>query len=65
MCISLKSAAIQFPYGNDIVASSLLGMASVNEVDENIEDYNKKIPIEFWNEIKSQGLIDKKSPLKF
>ena len=63
--ISLKSAAIQFPYGNDIVATSILGMASVNEVDENVKDYNKKIPIEFWNEIKSQGLIDKRSPLGF
>jgi D-threo-aldose 1-dehydrogenase len=63
--ISIKNAALKFPYGNKIIATSILGMRSINEVDENVENYNKNISSDFWNEIKSQGLIDQRSPLDF
>ena len=63
--ISLKRAAIQFPYGNNIVATSILGMTSVLQVEENIEDYGNVIPLEFWQRIKQENLIDKRTPLNF
>ena len=41
--ISLKKAAIQFPYFNTIVSSVILGMNSKLQVEENYKDYNEKI----------------------
>ena len=56
--ISLKKAAIQFPYLNEIVASSILGMNSKNQVIENFDDYNDKISFSFWKYLKQHNLID-------
>ena len=61
---SLKRAAIQFPYANDVVATAILGMGSSKEVEENISDYEKKIPLEFWKQIKDDNLIDQRSPIE-
>jgi len=61
---SLKRAAIQFPYANDVVATAILGMGSSKEVEENISDYEKKIPLEFWKKIKDDNLIDQRSPIE-
>tara|TARA_Y100001970_G_C13691864_1_gene582812 strand:- start:109 stop:624 length:516 start_codon:yes stop_codon:yes gene_type:complete len=63
--VSLKRAAIQFPYANDVVASEVLGMSKVSEVEENFFDYQNRIPNEFWNELKELDLIDKRAPIKF
>ena len=61
--INLKKAAIQFPYFNKIVSSVILGMNSKEQVDENFLDYKEKIPLDFWQYIKQNDLIDKRSPL--
>ena len=61
--ISLKRAAIQFPYLNDVVATSILGMSSRKHVEDNIKDYEEKISHEFWEKIKKDNLIDQRAPL--
>ena len=61
---TLKKAAIQFPYFNDIVSSCVLGMNTPQQVNENITDYNNKLSDEFWKFLYDNELIDKKSKLK-
>ena len=56
--ISLKHAAIQFPYNNEIVSSCLLGMTSKGQVEENFNLYDNKIKKEFWNYLKDNSLIN-------
>ena len=56
--ISLKKAAIQFPYAKEIVASVILGMNSSSQVEENFQDYSNKISIEFWQKLIEKNLID-------
>ena len=61
--LPLKQAAIQFPYKNKIVSSCLLGMTSQNQVEENINLYNKKIDNKFWEYLKENELISSKTPI--
>ena len=61
--ISLKKAAIQFPYANEIVSTVILGMASKLEVEENYADYVAKITPNFWKKLKAKNLIDPKAPI--
>ena len=60
---SLRNAAIQFPYANSIVASCILGMSSDSQVDENVDDFQKKLPSDFWIYLKDNDLIDKRAPI--
>ena len=64
MIFLFKRATIQFPYANDVVATAILGMGSSKEVEENISDYEQKIPLEFWKQIKDDNLIDQRSPIE-
>ena len=61
--ISLKHAAIQFPYSNEIVSSCLLGMTSKGHVEENFNLYDNKIKKEFWNYLKENALVNSKFPI--
>ena len=60
---SLRKAAIQFPYSNPLVASCVLGMSSALQVDENVNDFENKLPSSFWTYLKNNQLIDNRSPL--
>ena len=61
---TLKKAAIQFPYFNNIVSSCVLGMNTARQVNENISDYNNKLSDEFWKFLYDNELIDKRSKIK-
>ena len=61
---TLKKAAIQFPYFNNIVSSCVLGMNSQQQVNENISDYKNKLSDEFWKFLFDNELIDKRSKIK-
>lgn len=58
--ISLKAAALQFPRLFDATASTLLGSAKPGRVHETIELWRMPIPVEFWQKLLEQGLIDPK-----
>jgi D-threo-aldose 1-dehydrogenase len=62
--VSLKKAAIQFPYFNEVVSSVILGMNSTLQVEENYKDYNEKIDSNFWINLKEKNLIDERSPIE-
>ena len=62
--ISLKKAAIQFPYFNEVVSSAILGMNSTQQVEENFKDYNEKISSNFWQYLREKDLIDARSPIE-
>ena len=62
--ISLKKAAIQFPYFNEVVSSAILGMNSKQQVEENFKDYNEKISFNFWQYLREKDLIDARSPIE-
>ena len=62
--LSLKKAAIQFPFFNEVVSSVILGMNSKYQVEENLKDYNDKIPSNFWEFLRENDFIDARSPIK-
>ena len=61
--ISLKNAAIQFPYANSVVSTCILGMNSPSQVDENVTNYKNKISHEFWSYLIENDLIDSQTPI--
>ena len=62
--ITLKKAAIQFPYFNEVISSAILGMTSKEQVEENFRNYNEKIPSILWQFLKEKNLIDVRSPIE-
>lgn len=55
--VPLTAAALQFALGHPNVACVLPGMASRGEVEANLAHITRRIPVEFWNDLKSQGLL--------
>lgn len=55
--IPLAAAALQFPMHHPAITSVVTGMRSSSEVSRNIDNLSKKIPLEFWYELKQQGLL--------
>lgn len=55
--VSLKSAAIQFPYGHPAVTSVLLGVASVAELEEDVRSASTPVPVALWDELRHEGLL--------
>lgn len=61
--VSLPQAALHFPLGHPSVISVIPGGQLASEVIRNVETFAKPVPIEFWQALKSQGLIDQNAPL--
>lgn len=61
--ISLRHAAIQFPFPNKIVSSCILGMTNPSQVEENIKFYTEEIDNDFWSYLIEENLLDKRSIL--
>ena len=61
--ISIKAAALQFPFNHPSVASTIPGARTAEEMSENIELFNTSIPKTFWEELKTEGLIDENTPI--
>ncbi|AHB47843.1 L-fucose dehydrogenase [Hyphomicrobium nitrativorans NL23] len=56
--IDLRTAALQFSAAPDVAVALVVGASSDQQI---LEDYNSmqaKIPAEFWEELKSSGLIE-------
>ena len=49
--------------GNTDIEISELGMSSDSQVDENVDDFQKKLPSDFWIYLKDNDLIDKRAPI--
>ena len=61
--IPLAAAALQFPLGHDIVTSVIPGPRSKAELDQIIGWFETAIPGEFWDTLKSRGLIHEAAPM--
>lgn len=61
--VPLAAAALQFPLGHDIVTSVIPGPRDKGEFQQILDWFNHQIPGEFWQHLKSNGLIDEGSPL--
>ena len=61
--VPLPAAAIQFAAAHPAVASVVLGMASPEEVAEDVRLWEWVIPKGFWEELKAEKLIDEKAPV--
>lgn len=55
--VSLKAAALQFPLHHPLVASVLIGSRSRAELEENLALSQDAIPLDFWRELKREGLM--------
>ena len=61
--VSLRSAALQFPFGHPTVVSVIPGARSVAEVATNSDLFRQEIPTDFWEELRDLSLIDPDAPL--
>jgi D-threo-aldose 1-dehydrogenase len=60
--VPLAAAALQFALGHPIVASVATGMVSAEEVETNLRHMARRIPEEFWLELRREGLINADTP---
>ena len=61
--VSLKAAAAQFVKANEAIVSIVLGAESVEQIRENAAVFDEIIPVEFWQDLQRQALIDPRAPL--
>lgn len=60
--VPLKAAALQFPLAHPAVASVIPGARSAAEVEENFRLMSLAIPGDFWQELRSGGLLPEEAP---
>lgn len=61
--VPLRAAALQFPLAHPAVATVLLGVRSLAQLDENLGLLELPIPGELWQELKSEGLLPAEAPV--
>ena len=60
--ISIRAAALQFPLAHPAVASVLLGVRNLEQLQSNLQDYKTPIPADFWKALQHRGLIAEDFP---
>jgi D-threo-aldose 1-dehydrogenase len=60
--VSLKAAAVQFPFAHPAVASLVAGVRSIDHLDEYPELMRLPIPADLWPELKSEALLAADAP---
>jgi D-threo-aldose 1-dehydrogenase len=61
--VSLQAAALQFPMAHPAAVSIIPGAAKPEELTANIASIDDSIPAQFWDDLKSQGLIVADAPV--
>jgi D-threo-aldose 1-dehydrogenase len=61
--VSLKAAALQFPFGHPAVTSVLIGARSRQELEENLALVEAPIPAALWDELCERSLLDPSVPV--
>ncbi len=61
--VSLQAAALQFPLAHPAVSALIVGALSPDEVAANLAAVQAPIPLEFWHELRSAGIIAEAAPL--
>lgn len=60
--VTLRAAAIRFPFGHPAVASVLIGCRTVQELNENVIACEEAIPEDLWSELKAENLLPAEVP---
>jgi D-threo-aldose 1-dehydrogenase len=60
--VALASAALQFPLHHPAVASVIPGARSAAEVASGIAALETEIPVDFWRDLKEEGLLSPEAP---
>ena len=61
--VPLPAAALQFLLAHPAVASHVPGTRDVAQMEQNIALVSHPIPVEFWQELKRQGLLRQDAPV--
>ncbi|MDR5589953.1 aldo/keto reductase [Christiangramia sp. SM2212] len=59
--VDLSTASLQFSYAPKIVNTVLAGASKPEQVRENAKAFDVKIPVEFWQDLKKEKLIDERA----
>ncbi|KGO92554.1 aldo/keto reductase [Flavobacterium subsaxonicum] len=60
--VDLRTAALQFTAAPAVVASTIPGIRSVKQANENAASIKATIPADFWAELKKEKLIEENAP---
>jgi len=61
--VDLSAASLQFSYAPKIVNTVLAGASEPKQVKENAKAFEVKIPLEFWQDLKKEKLIDERAEI--
>ncbi len=61
--IDIHTAALQFAAAHPQVSAIISGARSPWQIDSNVQAMKVGIPVAFWDELKSQSLIDAQAPV--
>lgn len=61
--VDLRTAALQFAQAPEVVATVIPGARTPEQVRANVASMKVKIPADFWEELKSEGLIARAAPV--
>jgi len=61
--VDLRTAALQFAQAPEVVATVIPGARTPEQVRANVASMEVKIPSDFWEELKSEGLIARAAPV--
>ena len=61
--VSLIGAALQFPLGHPTVAAVIPGATAPSHVSHNAGAFGEEIPADFWDVLRSEGLIRADAPI--
>jgi D-threo-aldose 1-dehydrogenase len=56
--VDLRTAALQFSAAADVAVALVVGARSDQQIIEDWNSLQTKIPVEFWNDLRGQGLIE-------
>ena len=60
--VSLPAAALQFVLAHPAVATIVPGTRTVQQLEQNLDLIDTAIPVDFWAELKSKGLLREDAP---
>lgn len=61
--VDLRTAALQFSVAPAVMASTIPGARSPQQVNENAASMKVKIPADFWAELKKEKLVEENAPV--
>src|SRR6202012_2970712 len=61
--VDLRTAALQFSSSADVAVALVVGARSAQQIQEDWNSLQAKIPSDFWGELKQQGLIEANASL--